>query len=533
MKLNLPVTGRAIELANDSNILSTTTAKGVITSVNPEFIRISAFSEAELLGQAHNIVRHPDMPQAAYAHLWKTIKSGRSWMGMVKNRCKNGDHYWVSAYVTPILKDGQIVECQSVRTRPTPQAVAAAEKLYKTLSANQQPRAIKRPRLGLFGTQMAHSCAITTFLMAMACWLLEVPLATALICGAVGLALRCASLWITLKPWHKLLHDARKIADNPISQWVYTGTRDEIGEVAFALRSQTMEAGAIIGRMSEASRQLAEQAARLQEAVLRSDQGTRQQQAEVAHIASAIEQLTRSIEAVSNNAQHSAESARLGDQATDVGREQVTATAQAIEALGIQIQLTAEQLLGLQAHSSSITSVIEVISTIAEQTNLLALNAAIEAARAGEAGRGFAVVADEVRKLAIRTQQSTTQIRGILNALQEQIEDAADAMHRCQQQAERSETQAALANQALADVQMRVKAITTLCGEIAHTVQEQSAACGVIFQSMQAIHANNEHNVGYSQASREAAQEVESQAGQLRALACQFWDRRVPQAKNQ
>src|SRR5690606_30473993 len=454
-------------------------------------------------------------------------------MGMVKNRCKNGDHYWVSAFVTPILKDGRIVECQSVRTRPNPQAVSAARALYADLSAGRTPRAISRPRLGLFGTQLVHSLLIIGVLVAVGVLVLDVPVTTALLCAAIALGLRCTSLWLTLRPWRALLQEARAIADNPISQWVYTGTRDEIGEVAFALRMQTMESGAIIGRMSEASRLLAEQAARLQDAVLRSDQGTRQQQSEIAQIASAIEQLTRSIQAVSGSARHSAEAASLGNQATHAGEEQVTATAQAIDRLARQLQGTAAQLQGLQAHSNRITSVIEVISQIAEQTNLLALNAAIEAARAGDAGRGFAVVADEVRQLAIRTQDSTTQIRGILNALQEQIEDAAESMLSCQQQAERSEAQAELANQALADVQARMEAIGRMSGEVARAVEEQSAACGVIFQSMEAVRGGYQENVAHSQASREAALGVDRQAAQLRALARQFWNRRVPQAKNQ
>ncbi|HHO9679229.1 TPA: PAS domain-containing protein [Escherichia coli] len=129
MRQNLPVTGRNLELPKDANILSTTSPQSHITYVNPDFIKISGFTEEELLGQPHNIVRHPDMPPAAFEHMWSTLKSGRSWMGLVKNRCKNGDHYWVSAYVTPIAKNGSIVEYQSVRTKPEPEQVLAAEKL--------------------------------------------------------------------------------------------------------------------------------------------------------------------------------------------------------------------------------------------------------------------------------------------------------------------------------------------------------------------------------------------------------------------
>ncbi len=88
MRQNLPVTGRNLELPKDANILSTTSPQSHITYVNPDFIKISGFTEEELLGQPHNIVRHPDMPPAAFEHMWSTLKSGRSWMGLVKNRCK-------------------------------------------------------------------------------------------------------------------------------------------------------------------------------------------------------------------------------------------------------------------------------------------------------------------------------------------------------------------------------------------------------------------------------------------------------------
>lgn len=130
----------ALSFCNRPNILSTTSPQSHITYINPDFIKISGFTEEELLGQPHNIVRHPDMPPAAFEHMWSTLKSGRSWMGLIKNRCKNGDHYWVSAYVTPIAKNGSIVEYQSVRTKPEPEQVLAAEKLYAQLRSGKAAR---------------------------------------------------------------------------------------------------------------------------------------------------------------------------------------------------------------------------------------------------------------------------------------------------------------------------------------------------------------------------------------------------------
>ncbi|KRT56418.1 PAS domain-containing protein [endosymbiont of Ridgeia piscesae] len=102
MKVNQPVTGVEIPLQEDTIIVSTTDLKGMITSANGAFIEISGFSEAELLGRNHNIVRHPDVPAAAFQDLWDTIKRGHPWTGIVKNRAKSGDHYWVKANVTPI-----------------------------------------------------------------------------------------------------------------------------------------------------------------------------------------------------------------------------------------------------------------------------------------------------------------------------------------------------------------------------------------------------------------------------------------------
>jgi methyl-accepting chemotaxis protein len=133
MRKNLPVTGREVELSPETLIVSRTDPKGLITWVNDDFQKISGFEIDELIGQAHNIVRHPDMPPEAFADLWKTLKAGRPWMGFVKNRCKNGDHYWVKARVSPCYEADKLVGYLSVRKQATREQIAAADAAYTRL----------------------------------------------------------------------------------------------------------------------------------------------------------------------------------------------------------------------------------------------------------------------------------------------------------------------------------------------------------------------------------------------------------------
>lgn len=120
MKNNLPVTQVEHELPDDAVLVSTTDLTGRITHCNKDFVEASGFDYDELLGQPHDIVRHPDMPPEAFKDLWSTIAHGRPWSGVVKNRCKNGDHYWVQANVTPVMKDGRPKSYMSVRLKPQP-----------------------------------------------------------------------------------------------------------------------------------------------------------------------------------------------------------------------------------------------------------------------------------------------------------------------------------------------------------------------------------------------------------------------------
>ncbi|TXT20014.1 MAG: methyl-accepting chemotaxis protein, partial [bacterium] len=134
MRVNMPVTGVERPLRDTETIVSTTDTRGVITHVNDTFVEVSGFSRDELLGAPQNIVRHPDMPAAAFQDQWNTIQAGRPWVGLVKNRCKNGDHYWVEAHVTPIRQSGQISGYLSVRRRPSREQITQAETLYRRLN---------------------------------------------------------------------------------------------------------------------------------------------------------------------------------------------------------------------------------------------------------------------------------------------------------------------------------------------------------------------------------------------------------------
>ena len=137
MKINLPVTNTELVLKETDSIISRTDLKGIITFINEDFIRISGFTKEELIGMSHNVVRHPDMPKEAFEDLWKSNKAGRPWTGYVKNRCKNGDYYWVRAVVTPNFENGQLIGYTSVRNKPDRATVEQVAKAYQLFRENK------------------------------------------------------------------------------------------------------------------------------------------------------------------------------------------------------------------------------------------------------------------------------------------------------------------------------------------------------------------------------------------------------------
>ncbi len=495
MRLNLPVSGREVMVGETANILSTTDLEGTITYANPDFVAISGFDEAELLGAPHNLVRHPDMPVEAFVDLWQTLQTSRSWMGIVKNRCKNGDHYWVSAFATPVSRDGKVVEYQSVRTRAQPEQIRAAEALYAALRDGRGARALRctmglRERVALLAA------------------------------GAAALAA------FTLAPLSRLARQARRVGHNPVSQLIYTGRKDEIGEIAFAMKMLETEAGAMVGRIADCSRQLSEHARNLLGAMQGSTESASRQQRETDLIATAIQQMTASVQDVALNAQRTAEVAARADSEAASGRQIVGRTGDSITRLAGDIQQAAEVIHQLESHSQEISRVLEVIHGIAEQTNLLALNAAIEAARAGDQGRGFAVVADEVRQLASRTSLATTDIQRMIGSLQAGARQAVEVMQRSREQAQHSVSHADQAEHSLSGINSRVTEISAMSNQIAAAVDQQSSASEEISQSIVSIRGSSDEHVTNGLHSQRSASGVAQLADGMLELVQQFWARR-------
>ena len=523
MKINLPVTGRNVDIAQDANILSTTDLGSSITYANQDFIDVSGYSREELLGAPHNLLRHPDMPSAAFAHMWQTLKSGRSWMGMVKNRCKNGDHYWVSAYASPVTRDGVAVEYQSVRTRPDARRVMAAERVYARLrTGTRRIRPVLEMPLKL-SLVTGATCALTWGAgvgLASYPWAVQVLGLAAV--GAVGIL----GVNLLLRPLRQLSERARRIADNPVSQAIYTGRADELGQIEFAMQMLEAQVGAVVGRIGDASQRLSGHAAALVEQLDSSHSSTLGQQSQTDQVATAIHEMAASVAQVANHAQQASKAADQAGSETREGHQRVDESRDAVLRLSQELARATTVIHQLESHSGDISGVLEVIRAIAEQTNLLALNAAIEAARAGEQGRGFAVVADEVRGLAQRTQQSTNEIQRMISTLQGGARDAVIAMEQSSQHVEASVDHAQRAASALDGISQRVNQITAMSVQIATAVEEQSAVSEDINRNIVGIRNAGEATVTAGQQSQLSSGDVAALAEDLRRLAEEFWGKR-------
>ena len=524
MKINLPVTNRERTFDGELRIVSTTDKKGITTYANDHFIAISGYSEEELYGKNHNIVRHPDMPPIAFADLWNTIKTGKPWMGIVKNRCKNGDFYWVDAYVTPIFEGDEIVGYQSVRTTPNREHVKTAEALYRKIRENRVSLLDKLAflRLGtrgkLIAIQLVSMLSLLLLLRAGG-----VALSPLLLAAALALVAGSALLvQMVMRPWQKAAAYARSVFSNDVARAVYTRRTDELGDMQLAILALQAKIKTILVRVDDATAVL-KKAADASKAISENNfSNARKQLDEVSQVATAMNEMSAAVQEIANRADQTSQNTDNAKAESQKGALTATEALGAMEALVQRVEKAAGVIQELNSESNAIGGMVDVIRDIAEQTNLLALNAAIEAARAGEQGRGFAVVADEVRTLASRTQHSTGEIQRVVEQLQEKAAAAAEEMSQACGQGGSATELVESAAEALAEVSGSVAGINDMNTEVAAATEEQSTVAEEINRNITNISNLADETVASATSAREASEAMEQESRKLERMVSQF-----------
>jgi aerotaxis receptor len=510
MRQNLPVQNVEFPFPPGDTLVSTTDLKGRILYCNAAFVSVSGFTKEELLGQPHNLVRHPDMPEEAYRDMWETIGRGLPWSAPVKNRRKDGSYYWVIANVTPLMDGNAPSGYMSVRTQPTREQVAAAEQLYARMRQEKTEgqrvtllsegavqihtpwaRVQRAFNIGMRGRMSLIVGSVAALCSAAGAAFGGTPLTSAAVLGEVALSFAAGAavggLWLSrmaIQPLEELVRVANRMAAGDLTQRIDASGQDTLGRLGKALaqlnvnlRSIVRDARNEVNHMRDATREIA---AGNQDLSAR----TESQAASLEETASSMEQITSTVRNSATSAQKAAELASEASAVTQRGSDAINEVTRTMHTISDS--------------SRRIGEIISVIDSIAFQTNILALNAAVEAARAGEQGRGFAVVASEVRSLAQRTTGAAREIKQL-------IEDSAqkvDTGNRMTEEAQKT------MDGALATVQR----VTHVIAEISTGASEQLSGISQVNEAVSQMDSITQQNAALVEQIAASAVQLQSQA---------------------
>ena len=526
MKNNLPVTQVEVPFPRGRYIVSRTDLKGITTYANDTFVDISGFAREELIGKNHNVVRHPDMLPGAFAWLWDTIKEGRPWRGMVKNRAKNGDFYWVDALVVPVLKNNQTIGYMSVRTEPSRQQIADAEALYRQLKEGKT--SIPKPSFWMRVSLDAKLTGLILWLMlaqavSVAFHLLGASsgLSPQAIDGTlqlVGISGMAAGVWLLLMKTQimsiiqRSISRLEHISQGDLTDLIPLHRVDELGRLNDSLVTMQTHLKAMMAEIAEAADQVGENADALSSEMEQTRKVTHIQSSAASNIAAAVEQLVSSVNEIADSAQQAslavdASHGLLNEASLRMNESQV-----ASQHVVRTVNDAGQTMVELFQSITAINRVSQVIRGIADQTNLLALNAAIEAARAGETGRGFAVVADEVRKLAENSSKQTSEITASVMEIQRITQIAVSTMEAAGTQVSGADSAMSAARLGLDAVSHHGQEVASISMHIADGTRQQAAAGNEIAGQVDGIVS------GIDQTSASIA-EVTEKAGQMKGTA--------------
>lgn len=506
-------------------IVTKTDLKGKILYANPEFVRLSGYSKEELLGQSHNIVRHPDMPAAAFADLWITIRAGKPWRGLVKNRCKNGDFYWVEAYVTPITEHGKVTGYMSVRNKPSEQQKQQAEALYRAVNQGTQTmpmtpinRAVSMKQSVLLFSILNLALAVGIKLFAGTGWDWFFAAILVLATGGGGLYFSATMA----QAINEMKRGMLALSEGNFNAKIKLVGNAEFVELLTGLQSMQINLRAIISDVLLASNEVRSEAKQLDALSASLLARSHQQSSSFAGVASALEQLTVSVSEISDATQASSNNSEAAQRIVGEGTQRMAQSILATQQVVSVVDNARDQVNALTDAVSHINQVANAIAEIAEQTNLLSLNAAIEAARAGESGRGFAIVADEVRRLAERTQQSTQDIASIIQRVQEQTNLVLQTMSQAVEDVGRGTSMIATSNESLSEIARVSEDSMVSARQIAERLNEQTHASTEVAHSMDIMNALNHDNTLAINEVQQASLALSKTAQELHLLVQHF-----------
>ncbi|TCC06512.1 PAS domain S-box protein [Kosakonia quasisacchari] len=502
MKRNTPVTQKEYLLNDGATLLSTTNTHSHITYANTAFIDASGFTEDQLMSEAHNIIRHPDMPPAAFGDMWFTIQQGDSWTGMVKNRRQNGDHYWVRANVTPVYQQGALTGYISVRNIPQREEIDASAALYDRVNENKLKgfRFYKGlvVRRGLFSflslfqrISVSKRINMGTIITAALLVVLQfVPFNAAEKAGVTVIILGLLSIFLQSqisRPLKIVLSQMQKVVSGRKADYHHFNRVDEIGLLMRLVNQSGLNLNSLVGDVSAQIKGIRVISGRISSEGDSLRQRTEETSGDLHQTAAAVEEIASAVR-------------QTAETATEAMTRADETSASAMES-GDVMKKTITMMQAVSADNNKIVDIIGVIDSIAFQTNILALNAAVEAARAGESGRGFAVVAAEVRNLA---QHSASAAREIQTLIEHNVANVKSGV----EMVANTETHLTAMIDSVINMSAMIK-------EIGIATHEQTQALELINQSVSRIGTMTHNNTGMVEHVTSAAEDLSERAARL------------------